>query len=148
MDIDLDLTFAQYCRGLLYAKMYPDCDLIVGATDSVIPLVKNVIIPGPQPMIEYMEKYTGKKAIVLGKPGSELADHILELYNVKSPDRNLFIGDNLTTDIGFSKTMGFQTLFVLSGAHTFEDMMNAPDENKPNYYADSIADFIEFFKDS
>lgn len=125
--------------------MYPDCDLIVGATDNMIPLVKDVLIPGPHAMITYMERYTGKKSIVLGKPGEQLGDHILELYNIKFPERNLFFGDNLSADIGFAKSLGFQTLFVLTGAHTFEDMMNAPDENKPNYYADSVADFVEFF---
>lgn len=147
IDIDFDLTFAQYCKALLYGKRYPECDLIVGATDNLIPLADNVIVPGPLPMIEYFEKFTGKKAIVLGKPGQQLADYIKELYNIDSPEKNLFIGDNLLTDIGFSKSMGFQTLFVLSGADTFENMMNSPDENKPSYYANSVADFVKFFED-
>ncbi|KAL5275988.1 hypothetical protein ACFFRR_001672 [Megaselia abdita] len=146
MDIDLDLTYARFCRGLLYAKMYPDCDLIVGATDNLIPIVQDVMIPGPHKMIEFMEKYSGKKAVVLGKPGEKLGDHVMELYNITVPERNLFIGDNLEADIGFGKSLGFQTLFVLTGAHTYEDMMNSPDENKPSYYADSIADFVKFFE--
>lgn len=146
IDIDLDMSLAKFCRGLLHAKNYPDCDIIVGATDNKIPLSKDVVIPGTQVLMDYIEHYSGKKSIVLGKPGEQLGNHIMELYNISCPERSIFIGDNLSTDIGFANSLGFQTLFVLSGAHTYEDMMNAPDENKPNYFADSVGDFVKFFE--
>lgn len=146
-DCSLDLTYAQYCRSLEYAKRFPECDLIVGLTDSEIPFTKDIIMPGPGMMIEFLEKYSKKKGIVLGKPGDGLREYIKEVYNIKTPERYIFIGDNFITDIAFGKSLGFQTLHVLSGAHSYEDMMSAPDERRPNYYANSAADFIDFFKD-
>lgn len=101
IDVSLDLTYVQYCKALLYAKQYPDCDLIVGASDNNLPLVEDIIIPGPQALIDFMEQYSGKKAIMLGKPGAELRTHIRKLYNITKPERYLFIGDNLSADIGF-----------------------------------------------
>lgn len=141
------MTYAQYCKGLLYAKQYPDCDLIIGATDGDIPLTKDINLPGFKTLIEFMATYSGKKPIVLGKPGLGLQEYIIKEYNITNPSRYIFIGDNLSSDIEFGNALGFQTLFVLSGVHTYEDMMNAPDKSKPKYYANSIADFIEFFKD-
>lgn len=121
--------------------------MIIGATDHIVPLTKDVILPGLGSLIEFMEIYSGKKGVVLGKPGAGLQEYIREVYNISRPERYMFIGDNLQSDIAFGKVLGFQTLFVLSGSHSYEDMMNAPDEKRPNYYADSMADFIAFFRD-
>uniref|UniRef100_T1GH36 Uncharacterized protein n=1 Tax=Megaselia scalaris TaxID=36166 RepID=T1GH36_MEGSC len=55
IDIDLDMSLAKFCRGLLHAKNYPDCDIIVGATDNKIPLSKDVVIPGTQVLMDYID---------------------------------------------------------------------------------------------
>lgn len=147
IDIDLNLSLAKFCRALLHAKNNPDCDIIVGATDKKMPIAKDVLVPGVEELIDYMENYTGKKSIILGKPGEQLGHHIMDLFNISCPKRNLFIGDNLSTDIGFANSLGFQTLFVLSGVHSYEDMMKAKAENKPTYFADGVVDFIQFFEE-
>lgn len=146
-DISLDLTYAQYCRSLQYAKTFPECDLIIGATDDEIPFTKDIIMPGFGKLIEFMQKYSQKKGVVLGKPGDGLRDYINEVYNITRPDRYIFFGDNLISDISFGKSLSFQTLLVLSGVSSYDDMMSTPEESRPNYYADSVADFIEFFQD-
>uniref|UniRef100_T1GHW7 4-nitrophenylphosphatase n=1 Tax=Megaselia scalaris TaxID=36166 RepID=T1GHW7_MEGSC len=133
IDIDLNLSLAKFCRALLHAKNNPDS--------------KDVLVPGVEELIDYMENYTGKKSIILGKPGEQLGHHIMDLFNISCPKRNLFIGDNLSTDIGFANSLGFQTLFVLSGVHSYEDMMKAKAENKPTYFADGVVDFIQFFEE-
>lgn len=147
IDFDLELSLAKFCRGLLFANNFPDCDIIVGAADNKIPLAENVVIPGIEALIKYIEISSGKKSVILGKPGKELGNHIIKLYNISCPEKCLFIGDNLLMDIGFANSLGFQTLFVLSGAHSYEDMMKASNENKPDYFADSVGDLINFFED-
>lgn len=68
-------------------------------------------------------------------------------FKVNEPKRVLLIGDILETDIVFGKMGGFQTMLVLTGCTKKEDMEVITNENeKPDYYADSVADFIEFFE--
>ena len=45
MDTDFNLTSAKLIRAELYLKN-PDCILIVGATDSVLPILKTTRIMG------------------------------------------------------------------------------------------------------
>lgn len=59
------------------------------------------------------------------------------------PKRALFIGDALVQDIQFGISCGFQTLFVLTGATTKEQMLTLPEELKPDFYADGMVDFLK-----
>lgn len=55
--------------------------------------------------------------------------------------------DRLSTDIGFGKRAGFQTLAVLTGTASLEKIAAAVPEEVPDYYLPSIANFVEICKD-
>ncbi|KXJ83699.1 hypothetical protein RP20_CCG003128 [Aedes albopictus] len=148
VDIDVNVSLAHLMKAKCYLDRNPDCMLLVGATDYVIPLGENMDVIGPGYFIDILEKATGRKALVLGKPGHALAEFILEQFHVTQPERTLFIGDMLPQDMGFGARCGFQKVLMLSGG-TSKDMMiahNKPEE-LPDYYADSFADFIQLYKD-
>ncbi|CAD7090532.1 unnamed protein product [Hermetia illucens] len=147
IDFDVTISNAKLARAQLYLKN-PDCLLIAGATDKTIPLRKDVSVIGPGYYIDILSEVSGKKPIVLGKPGHELGHIVRETCGIKDPKRALFIGDALEQDIGFGMKCGFQTLSVLSGISSKADVEEHHAEHgAPNYYANSISDFVKFFKE-
>lgn len=148
VDIDVNISLAHLMKAKCYLERNPDCMLLVGATDYVIPLGENMDVIGPGYFIDILESATGRKALILGKPGQALAEFILEQFNVTHPERTLFIGDMLPQDMGFGTRCGFQKVLMLSGGTTKEMLLShcKPDE-LPNYYADSFADFIQLLLD-
>ncbi|XP_062550326.1 uncharacterized protein LOC134215095 [Armigeres subalbatus] len=148
VDIDVNVSLTQLMKAKCYLDRNPDCLLLAGATDYIIPLGEKMDVIGPGYFIDLLENVTGRKALVLGKPGHALSEFILEQFHVTHPERTLFIGDMLPQDIGFGTLCGFQKLLMLSGGTSKAMMLahNKPEE-LPNYYADSFADFVQLYKD-
>lgn len=94
MDLDVNISLAHLMRAKCYLQRNPECLLLAGATDYIVPLggVGRDVI-GPGYFLEVLERATGRKALVLGKPGQALSQFILEQFNVTQPERTLFIGD-------------------------------------------------------
>lgn len=148
IDIDVNISLAHLMKAKCYLERNSDCMLLVGATDYVIPLGENMDVIGPGYFIDILENATGRKPLVLGKPGHALAEFILEQFHVTDPERTLFIGDMLPQDMGFGTRCGFQKLLMLSGGTTKEMMLtHMKSDELPHYYADSFADFIQLFQD-
>ncbi|XP_059222733.1 uncharacterized protein LOC131996798 [Stomoxys calcitrans] len=142
IDYNLATGYAHIIKALQYLND-PECKLMVGATDSMVPLTSSLSIPGYLDFYEILTKYTSKEPIVMGKPSKHLEDFLKEFYTITNSKRCLFIGDSLKADIGFGKSAGFQTLFVSTGINNEEDVLNAPEMCTPDYYADSFADLKE-----
>ncbi|XP_055912634.1 chronophin isoform X2 [Eupeodes corollae] len=148
IDADFNLSGAKMMRAHWYLK-HPDCILIIGATDSMLPLSKEIQILGPGPYGKILAEASGKTPILMGKPGKELADMLVDRFDIKDRSRALMIGDMLEQDIGFGKLIGMQTLLVLSGGCNKTQMLeNRISGQHPDYYADTMYDFVEFFESS
>ncbi|XP_065364365.1 uncharacterized protein LOC135957525 [Calliphora vicina] len=145
-DIHVNMTFIELALAQQYL-MNKNCQLIVGAYDDSIPMSKNFSTLGPAGVINILAKTCHKEIQLFGKPGDLLGQYLLQHFQISQPKRVVFVGDNLDMDIKFGLKLGFQTLFVLSGAHSMEDMLGKPLESQPDYYADSMGDFLEFFND-
>ncbi|CAD7090533.1 unnamed protein product [Hermetia illucens] len=145
VDVDINLSSSKMIRADVYLR-HPACILIGGAADVKIPFGPANTI-GPGAFLRILEQSSKRKALTFGKPGDELISHLKREFKVNEPKRVLLIGDILETDIVFGKMGGFQTMLVLTGCTKKEDMEVITNENeKPDYYADSVADFIEFFE--
>ncbi|KAM7347544.1 uncharacterized protein ACRADG_007114 [Cochliomyia hominivorax] len=145
-DIHVNMTFTELALAQQYL-MHKDCQLLVGAYDGSIPISKNFSALGPAGVIRILVETCHKEIHLFGKPGDFLGQYLLKHFEISQPKRVLFVGDNMDMDIKFGHKFGFQTLFVLSGAHSMEDMLANPLESQPDYYADSMGDFVEFFND-
>ncbi|GAB0094296.1 4-nitrophenylphosphatase [Sergentomyia squamirostris] len=142
-EIDMNFSYSKFLRSELYLRD-PDCQLLIGATDKFPAISGDLSFAGPgilgQALIDSLPE--GKKPVILGKPGFELAELLNEQFEVKNPKRVLFVGDSFETDIRMGKMGGYQSLLVLSGGITRETMLaNKDPEAIPDYYADSLADF-------
>ncbi|XP_053698065.1 uncharacterized protein LOC128745103 [Sabethes cyaneus] len=144
IDTDFNINYPKLLRAELYLKNDPDCLLIAGATDKLLHAKRGFILIGPGLFLGVLEQATGRKAIALGKPGTSLAEQVLDHYGIEDPRRVLFIGDMPEQDMLFATRCGFQKLLVLSGGTNLEDMLKLTDpECIPDYYADSLGDLVK-----
>lgn len=148
VDIDVNISLQNLMRAKCYLEQDPSCLFIAGATDFIIPLDSSMDVIGPGYFIDILERSTGRKALVLGKPGKALAQVVREQFQIESPKRVLFVGDMLPQDMGFGSRCGFQKLLMLSGGTSIDDLLahDNPDQ-LPDYYADSFADVIVLYNE-
>ncbi|KAH8300958.1 hypothetical protein KR044_007242 [Drosophila immigrans] len=147
IDVDINLTSTKLLRAHMYLRN-PDCLLLTGATDRMLPVTKDINIIGPGHFSSILVEASGKEATVLGKPGRPLGDMLIQHHNVSDPNRVLMIGDMLAQDVKFGRMCGFQTLLVLSGGCSLDQLQaeTSPDL-VPDFYADSVADFVKLFEE-
>ncbi|KAH8237664.1 hypothetical protein KR038_005222, partial [Drosophila bunnanda] len=140
IDVDFNLSCPKMLRAHMYLR-HPECLLLIGATDRLLPVAKNVNIIGPGPFSSILVEASGKSPITLGKPGRQLGELLVQHYAISEPSRVLMIGDMLAQDVAFGREFGFQTLLVLSGGCTLEQLQAETNPRLiPDYYADSVAD--------
>jgi len=84
-----------------------------------------------------IEKATGCKPFVVGKPNHLMIRHAERLFGIE-PARALMIGDSLDTDIDVGVQAQMKTVLVLSGLTSREQLRRRP--YQPDYVFDSVAD--------
>ncbi|KAF8819744.1 HAD hydrolase, family IIA protein [Cardiosporidium cionae] len=114
-------------------------------------------------MVAALAHCTLKKPVIVGKPSTFLFEEILKQVSV-SREKCVMVGDRLDTDIAFGKRNGIQTILVLTGVTTEEELQSAieneDDGSKPgkssrlddvvnadlipHYVANSVGDFEQY----
>jgi hypothetical protein len=98
--------------------------------DMTIPTPTGVA-PGNGTMVTALgETVNRKPTLIAGKPQVPLMQQSIDRTNAKRP---LVIGDRLDTDIHGATNVGIDSLLVLSGVTTIEDLLQAPLELRPSY---------------
>jgi 4-nitrophenyl phosphatase len=82
------------------------------------------LIPGAGSILAALEKATGKKAKVLGKPFPDMFQLALTRLNT-FPQETLAVGDQLETDIVGGSAAGCYTALVLTGVSSWEAASSA-----------------------
>ncbi|ALC48193.1 CG10352 [Drosophila busckii] len=143
IDVDFNLSASKLMRAQLQLQN-PNCLFLAGAADVKIPFGKADII-GPGPFIDILAHSTARQPTVLGKPGAALRQLLRQRFAHIPDHRVLFVGDSLDSDIGFARASGYQTLLVLTGGSSAQDVASlAPGHaHLPDYIGDSLADLCE-----
>ncbi|WP_045046168.1 HAD-IIA family hydrolase [Rouxiella chamberiensis] len=84
-----------------------------------------------------IEKITGRKPFVVGKPSPWIIRSALNKMQAHSED-TVIVGDNLRTDILAGFQAGLETILVLTGVSTLNDVENMP--FRPTWIYPSVAD--------
>lgn len=84
-----------------------------------------------------IEKITGRQPFVVGKPSPWIIRSALNKMQAHSED-TVIVGDNLRTDILAGFQAGLETILVLTGVSTLNDVENMP--FRPTWIYPSIAD--------
>ncbi len=121
-------------------KMLTKHDLPYYATnpDWVCP-VEFGYIPDCGSMCQSYERATGKKPMFIGKPQPTMIFEVMKKFHAK-PEETVVIGDRLYTDIASGNNAGVDTVCVLSGEVTLEEVNQAKGVEKPTFLLSHVKD--------
>lgn len=97
-------------------------------------------IPDCGSMCVGLEYATGKKPQFIGKPEPTMIYELMKKFGY-TKDQTLVIGDRLYTDIASGVNAGTDTVLVLSGEATVNDLENS--SVKPTFVLNSIKDILD-----
>ncbi len=100
-------------------------------------------LPGAGAVLSVVEKSSGVSPTVIGKPNTLMFEEALRRL-ATSPRDTAMLGDRLNTDIEGGKKAGMQTILVLSGVSTKEDVERS--SLKPDYMFDDITALSQALK--
>ncbi|KAI0565546.1 4-nitrophenyl phosphatase [Gracilaria domingensis] len=130
------IQYAQLC-----INENPGCKFIATNLDAVTHLTDAQEWAGNGSMVGAIKGCTGKEPILVGKPSSLMIDYIVTKYGI-SRDEICMVGDRLDTDVLFGKDNGLSSVLTLSGVTTEDKLLSPSNTIKPDYYVNSIADFL------
>ena len=115
--------------GALFIATNPDA---TGPTEGGI-------VPATGAMAALIEKATGKPPFFVGKPNPFMMRSAIRYLGVHSED-TVMIGDRMDTDIVAGVMSGLDTILVLSGVSSREDVMRFP--YRPTEIVGSVAEIV------
>lgn len=110
---------------------------LIGTNSDITGPSENGIIPACRALVAPIELSTGKQAYFVGKPNPLMMRSCLRRLGVHS-DESVIVGDRMDTDIISGIESGLDTLLVLSGVTSREEIENYP--YRPRLVVDSVAD--------
>ncbi len=151
-NIKVDAVVAGFSTELVYKELQDgclfletnDCLFIATNGDWRCPIENGLYIPDCGGMCEWIYRCTNKKATVMGKPNPEIISYLAEQFNC-SLDDVLVVGDRLYTDIQVAINAKVDSLAVLSGESSLEDINNYPE--KPTHILNSIKELPDLLEE-
>ena len=133
MGNDTELTFKKLDD---VSRLLTERELVYIATnpDWVCPTSYGYV-PDCGAVAEMIKRATGKTPIFIGKPKPEMLLLAMEKYGY-SKDETVMIGDRVYTDIASGYNAGVDTVLVLSGESTLDDVNSS--DIKPTYIMNNI----------
>lgn len=113
-------------------------DWVATNTDSTLPTDRG-ILPGNGAMVAALVTATGRSPRVAGKPERPLLDEAVARVAAQRP---LVIGDRLSTDIAAAANAGIDSLMVLTGVSSVEDVIHTAASGRPTYVSADMRGLI------
>ncbi|XP_014275668.1 uncharacterized protein, partial [Halyomorpha halys] len=143
---DPDFNFLKMFKATNYLTN-PEVLLIQTHIPYIVAL--NPILPAVGAFMCAIKAASGRKETIATGKGSEYCSKYLKSLGFPS-ERCLVVGDGITNDVAAGSVAGMDTLLVLTGASSLDDVEAAKAKNLehqiPTYYANSVADLIKVFK--
>lgn len=108
---------------------------VAANTDRTLPNERG-LAPGNGAMVAALRAASDREPVVAGKPYPPLLENALERAATRAA---LVVGDRLDTDIDGAENVGVDSLLVLTGVSTFEELAGLPAHRWPTYIAGSLA---------
>lgn len=108
-------------------------------TDLTIPTSRG-IAPGNGSLVQAIRNATGSAPIVAGKPEKALFDETMERVGGKNP---IVVGDRLDTDIDGAINAGTDSLAVLTGVSSLQEIIDAAPKHRPTFVSADLAGLNE-----
>ena len=144
-DVNPDYVVFGETRSLNYekiekaVKMVQNGAKLIGTNSDLTAPAENGIIPACRALISPIEMTTGKNAYYIGKPNPLMMRHALKKLGCKREEAAI-IGDRMDTDIIAGIESELDTVLVLSGVSTMENIERFP--YRPKYILRDVGDII------
>lgn len=146
-ELDIDFILVGFDTELNFEKVVGACwyisrgvEYIATNCDLRCPVLDNKFIPDCGAINSMLEAATKRKPLYLGKPDRYLVDYVREKWNLQL-ENIATVGDRLYTDIAVGINAGVDSICVLTGEATSEEIKTT--EFKPTYVFDSIKELYE-----
>ncbi len=134
-----DIVAVGLDRHFNYEKLAKSLEILNGGAVFIASNLDNTFPtergdrPGCGAIVAAIEKASGKKPLVVGKPNTYAIDLIKKDHNLKNSEI-LMVGDRVDTDILFAKKCKIKSALVLTGT----TKKNKKYKIKPDYVFDSV----------
>ncbi len=145
-DVNPDYVVVGETRTYSFEKIEKAVNLVlkgaklIGTNPDITGPVENGVAPATGALIAPIEIATGKKAYFVGKPNPLMLRHGLQKISCHSSEI-VFVGDRMDTDIIAGIESNVDTVLVLSGVTTIEDIEKFP--FRPKYIVAGVGDLIQ-----
>ena len=145
-DVTPDYVVVGETRTYSFEKIEKAIELVnrgaklIGTNPDVIGPTERGVMPATGSLIAPIEIATNKKAYFVGKPNPLMLRHGLKMIGCHS-DEIAFIGDRMDTDIIAGIESNVDTVLVLTGVTTMEDIDKFP--YRPKYILGGVADLMK-----
>lgn len=129
--IDDDLTYAGLRTACVLVRR--GARLVATNSDRTFPANGGELWPGAGALVAAVTTATGVEAEVVGKPHAPLFETALRRAGGTTP---LVIGDRLDTDIAGADALGWDSLLVLTGVSSRDELAASP--FRPTYVAHDV----------
>ncbi len=138
---DREINYHKIQYAQLCINENPGCEFIATNLDAVTHLTDAQEWAGNGAMAGAIKGCTGREPTLVGKPSPLMIDYMVDKFGIER-ERICMVGDRLDTDILFGQDNGLFSCLTLSGVTTEEKLLSAENTIKPDFYVDSIADFL------
>ena len=143
---ETEVLVVAFDRELTFTKLEDACillnrgvDYFATNPDRVCPTAWGYV-PDCGSICQMLENATGRKPRFVGKPEADMVRIALRRYGCR-PEEAVLIGDRLYTDIACGVNGGIDTIFVLSGEGTMEDLQKS--QVKPSWIMKDVKEIAE-----
>ncbi len=145
-DVNPDYVVVGETRTYSFEKLEKAVNLVrggarlIGTNPDITGPTEKGIVPATGALISPIEIATGKKAYFVGKPNPVMLRHGIKKLDCHSEDI-AFIGDRMDTDIIAGIESNVDTILVLSGVTTLQDIDKFP--YRPKYVFSGVGEIIK-----
>ncbi len=145
-DVNPDYVVVGETRTYSFEKLEKAIELVnkgaklIGTNPDITGPTEHGIMPATGSLIAPIEIATGKKAYFVGKPNPLMLRHGLKKIDCHS-EEIAFIGDRMDTDIIAGIESNVDTVLVLSGVTSMEDIDKFP--YRPKYILNDVGNIIK-----
>ncbi len=145
-DVNPDYVVVGETRTYNFEKIEKAIELVnkgaklIGTNPDITGPTERGVMPATGSLISPIEIATGKKAYFVGKPNPLMLRHGLKKLNCHS-DEIAFIGDRMDTDIIAGIESNVDTVLVLTGVTSMENIDKFP--YRPKYILNGVGDIVK-----
>ena len=140
---DTELTYQKMADVAYLLQTRKDIPYIATNPDRGCP-IEFGLVPDCYGICEAINYAAKRRPLYIGKPDRYMIDYAMQMTNY-TKDQTLLIGDRLYTDIASGYNAKIDTICVLSGESTMEDIEKS--EIKPTYIFENIKEIVKVLRE-